>query len=113
MSRDVVFDESSLWYSLLPLTPNDSVPIIEDESSESQLTLEEEKIDTLEKILISFWLSGLNDELDRDGQPIDMSASEEDSIVQSPWWKPRKWLTHKEKGKKRMSEHDNLEQVER
>ena len=43
-----MFDESTSWYSLLYLIPDDSVPIAKDEASEAELTLEEEEIDTLE-----------------------------------------------------------------
>ena len=38
-----------------------------------------------------------------------MQASDEDSVVQYPRWKTRKRLTRKEKGKKKTSEHNNLE----
>ena len=108
VNRDVVFNESKVLVFSSISDPEDSIPIIEDKNNEAELIPEEEGIDTLKESLISFWLSGLNDELDRDGQPIDMSASEEDSIVQSPWWKPRKRLTGKEKGNNKMPEHGNL-----
>ena len=103
MSRDVLFDELASWYSLLSPTPEDFIPIIEDEASEAELIQEEEEIETLEEGPISFRVSGPNEE------QIDMSASDEDSVMQSLWWKPRKRLIRSAKGKKKTSKHDNLE----
>ena len=67
-----MFDESEFWYSPLSLTPDNSIPITEDEASEAELILEEEEIDTLEESLISFRLSGPNEE------QIDIVVSHED-----------------------------------
>ena len=72
MSRNVVFDKLESWYSLPSRTLEDSIPITEDESSEAEVILEEEEIDTLEKSLISFRLSGPNEE------QIDIVVSHED-----------------------------------
>ena len=44
----------------------------------------------------------------RDGQPITMSASDEDSVVQSLHMKLKRRLTRKDKRKKKLSGHDNL-----
>ena len=75
MSRNVVFDKLESWYSLPSRTLEDSIPITEDESSEAVVILEEEEIDTLEKSLISFRLSGPNEE------QIDMPMRGEDLVV--------------------------------
>ena len=109
VSRDVIFDESVSWYSPLSPTPDDSMLVVEDEATEAKMILEEEEIITLEESPISFQLTGLHDELDHEGQPIEMLVSDEDSFVQSPRRKPRKRLTCKEKGKKKMSKFENLE----
>ena len=56
VSRDVVFDESALWYQ--PLTDTtlvDSMLNPGDEASEAE-QLDEEEINTLEDSPISFWL---------------------------------------------------------
>ena len=74
VSRVVIFDELASWYSPLSSTTDDSIPIAQDEATEVELTVEEEEIDTLEESSISFPLSGPNEELDRDDQPIDMSV---------------------------------------
>ena len=43
------------------------------------------------------------EELSQNGKSIAKPARDEDSIVQSPRMKPKRWLTHKEeKGKKKM-----------
>ena len=90
MSRDVLFDKSKSWYSLLSSTPENSIPIVEDEVGEAKMISEEEEIDTLEESLISFRLSRPNEELDCDGQPIDMLTRGKDSTVQSPQRKGRR-----------------------
>ena len=83
-----VFDELASWYFFPSPTHEDSIPITEDEASEAE-PIREEEIDTLEEILISFTLSGANEE------QIDMSASDEDS----PRWKPHQSMA-KRKGKR-------------
>ena len=98
MSHDVIFDELAYWYSLTSPTPEDSIPNTKHEASEAKPILEEEKINTLEENLILFRITRPNEE------QIDMPASDEDSAMQSSWWKPRKRLTRKEKGKKKISE---------
>ena len=84
MSRDVVFDKSTSWYSILVPIPDDFVSITEDVASEADMNLEAEEINTQEESLISFRLSGLNEELARDGQPTDMPVSNNDLAVPSP-----------------------------
>ena len=65
----------SLGIPLSSPTPKDSIPITEDEVSEAKPIKEEEEIDTLEEILISFTLSGANEE------QIDMPMRGEDLVV--------------------------------
>ena len=64
-----MFDESKSLYSLPSPTPDESIPIAEDEASDADPILEE--------ILISFWVSGSPEE------QMDMPTSDEDSDVQS------------------------------
>ena len=77
---------------------------------------EEEDTDTLEESPISFQLSRPNERLSRNDQSGEESASSGDSTMHSPCWKPRRRLTRKEKGKKKMpeygSETDELDQRE-
>ena len=56
------------------------MPNSKDQASELDL-LDEVNIGTLEESPVSFWLNGPNEELSRDDQPIEMPASEEDSVV--------------------------------
>ena len=63
MSRDVVFDKSTSWYSILVPIPDDFVSITEDVASEADMNLEAEEINTQEESLISFRLSEPNEEL--------------------------------------------------
>ena len=104
VSRDVVFDESASWYSppTLDLNPN---PSSDDEVSEAKMPPDERKIETLDESPISFWLSGPNERLDRFGQSDEEAASSGDWTVHSPRRKPRRRLTRKEKGKKKMPKY--------
>ena len=54
-----MFEESASWYSPLPLTLDDSIPISEEEVNEAEMPPDEEEIGTLEESPISFRLSGL------------------------------------------------------
>ena len=54
VSRDVIFDKSTSWYSLPPSTPETSEPNSEDEAS----LMVEEEIGSQEESLIPFRLSG-------------------------------------------------------
>ena len=67
--------------------------------------LDEEEIGTHKESLISFRLSRPNEEMSRDYQHIEMSASEANSVVQSPCMKPTRQPTCKEKGKLKMLEY--------
>ena len=78
VNRDVVFNESKVLVFSSISDPEDSIPIIEDKNNEAELIPEEEGIDTLKESLISFWLSGPNEE------KLEMPTSDEDSTVQSP-----------------------------
>ena len=73
----------NLLVLLLTPTPEDSVPIIDDEASDGD-TPEKEDIDTLEESLISFRLSGPNERLSRNDQSNEESDSSGDSSVHSP-----------------------------
>ena len=68
VSQDVVFDESALWYqpptNLIPIT---TMPNSEDKSREAI----EEEIGTQEEGPISFWLSGLIEELGKNDRLIE------------------------------------------
>ena len=66
---------------------------------------DEEDIGTLEESLISFSLSGPNEELSWEDQQNEELTSNEDSIVRSPLKKPRRWFMRKEKGKIKMLEY--------
>ena len=103
MSSDVVFDESTSWY--LPPTPNpDSNLSSDDEVSEAEKPLDEPEIGTREESPILFRLSGPNGRLSRYDQSDEEPASSGDSAVHSPRRKPRRRLTRKEKGKKKVSD---------
>ena len=66
---------------------------------------EEEDYNTLEESLISFGLSGPNEEMSQDDQQSEEPASNEDSSVHSLRKEPRRRYMHKEKGKKKMLEY--------
>ena len=66
----------------------------------------EREIGALEESPISFRLSGLNEQLSRFDQSDEEPTSSADLVVQSPRRKLRRWLTRKEKGKKKMTEYD-------
>ena len=103
VSHDVVFDESTSWY--LPLTPNlDSNPSSDNEVSEAEMPPDEPEIGTREESPISFRLSGPSGRLSRFDQSEEEPVSSGDSAVQSPRRKPRRRLTRKEKGKKKVSD---------
>ena len=106
VSRDVVFDESASWYFPSSTNLDNSIPISEDEVNEAEMPLKGEEIRALEESPISFRLSGPNERLSRHDQSDEQSASSGDSIVHSPQPKSWRWLTRKEKGKKKMSEYD-------
>ena len=65
---------------------------------------DELEIGTHEESPILFWLSGPNERLSRFDQSDEESTSSGDSAVHSPHRKLRKWLTHKEKGKQKVSD---------
>ena len=67
MSHDVVFDESSSWYSLPSPTPKDSQQIVGGKASETNY-LNKGDIGIIEESLISFQLSGRNETLSRNDQ---------------------------------------------
>ena len=83
-----------------------SIPISEDEDCEAEMPLDDGEIKALEESPISFRLSEPNVRLSRHNQFDGESASSGDSIVHSPRPKPRRWLMHKKKGKKKMSKYD-------
>ena len=70
VSRDVVSNKSTSWYALPTPTLDNSDPLIsEDEASEADMIQEEEEdFSTLEDSLISFRLSGPNEEVSRNDQ---------------------------------------------
>ena len=69
------------------------------------MPLDECEIGTLDDSPISFQLSGPNERLGRfDDQFDEKPASTGDSAMHSPRRKPRRRLTRKEKGKKKMLE---------
>mgnify|MGYP006889253426 FL=1 len=69
----------------------------------------EEEIGTQEESLISFWLSGPIEEPSQNDRSIEKTTSDEDSAMRSPRMKPKRRLTHKEKGKRKMLEYDTNE----
>ena len=100
-----MFDESASWY--LPSTPNpDSNPSSDDEVSEAEMPPDEPEIETREESPISLRLSGPNGRLSQYDQSHEEPASSGDSAVHSPRRKPRRRLTRKEKGKKKVSDSD-------
>ena len=96
-----MFDESTSWY-LLPTLDLTSNPSSDDEANEAEVPSDEGEIRTLKESPISFPLSGLNGRLSRFEEE---QASSGDSAVHSPRKKPRRQLTRKEKGKKKMPEY--------
>ena len=66
----------------------------------------EEDISTLEESLISFRLSGPNEDLSRYDWSNEEPQSNEDSVMHSSHKEPRTQYTHKEKGKKKMPKYD-------
>ena len=103
VSRDVLFDQSVSWY--LPPTPDlDFNPSSDGEVSEAEMPTEEPEIRTHEESPLSFRLRGPNGRLSRFDQSDEESASSGDSAVHSPRRKPRRRLTRKEKGKKKVSD---------
>ena len=64
---------------------------------------DEPEIETREESSISLRLSGSNARLSRYDQSDDEPTSSGDSAVHFPRRKPRRWLTRKEKGKKKVS----------
>ena len=101
-----MFDECTLWYLPSPLVPNDLIPNSEEEVSEAELPLHNEEIRALRESLISFRLSGPNEELSRDDQPFEDPTSSGDSVMLFPRKESRSPFTRKEKGTKKMSECD-------
>ena len=86
MSRDVNFDESASWYLPSTPTPNSNL-ITKDEVNEPETNREEEEarnFGSLGETLISFRLNGLNEQMSRNDQSDEESASSRDSIVHSP-----------------------------
>ena len=65
---------------------------------------DEPEIETPEESPISLRLSGPNGRLSRYDQSDEEPASSGDSVVHSPRKKPRRRLTRKEKGKKKVSD---------
>ena len=91
--------------------PLDSISNSEDEASEAEMPPHDEDIGALRESSISFRQSGRNERLGRDGQPNDETTSSGDSVVFSPYKKPRRQLMRKEKGKKKLSDYDGQERV--
>ena len=89
-----MFDESTSWY--LPPTPRpDSNPSSDNEVSEAEIETEGP---------ISLRLSGPSGRLSRYDQSDEEPVSSGDSAMHSPRKKPRRRLTRKEKGKKKVSD---------
>ena len=96
-----MFDESASWY--LPPTPDlNSNPSSDNEVSKAKMPPDEPEIKTREESLISLRLSGPNGRLRQYDQSDEELASSGDSAVHSLRKKPRRRLTHKEKGKKKV-----------
>ena len=93
VSRDVLFDESASWYLPSSPTPDNSIRISEDEISEAELLLNEDKIRVVEESSISFWLRSLNERLSSNYQLDGEPTSSGDCVVQSSCRKPRSWLS--------------------
>ena len=85
MSRNIVSDEDALWYSPLVSSMSNS----DDEDNNANLFKED--IGTQEECLISFWLSGPQEEPSQNKQP----TSENKLVVMSP----KRRLTCHDKGK--------------
>ena len=78
----------------------------DDEVSEAEMTPDKRKIESLDESPISFRLSGPNKRLGRFDLCNEEQVSSGDSVVHSLCIKPRRWLTCKEKGKKKMTKYD-------
>ena len=105
VSCDVVFDESASWY--LPPTPDLNSNLSSDnEVSEAEMSPDGRAIGTPNESPVSFRLSGPNERPSRFNQSDEEPASSGDSAMQSPRRKPRRQLTCKEKGKKKMLGYD-------
>mgnify|MGYP007129910000 CR=1 FL=1 len=100
-----MFDESASW-NLPPTLDLNSNPSSEDEVSEAEMPPDERETETLEESPVSFRLSGPNERPSRFNQSDEEPASSGDSAMQSPRRKPRRQLTCKEKGKKKMLGYD-------
>ena len=81
-------------------------PSFDNEVSEAEMPPDEREIGTREESPITFRLSGPNGRLSRFDQSDEDPASSGDSDVHSPCKKLRRRLTHKEKGKKKVSDYD-------
>ena len=99
-----MFDEPASWYLPSPPIPHDSIPIFEEEVNEAEMPPHDDNIEALSESLISFRLTGPYEGLSRNDQPIEETTSSEDLAVLSPHKELRRWLTRKEKGKKKMLE---------
>ena len=102
--RDFVFDESASCY--LPSIPDlKSNPSSKDEVSEAGMLPDELEIGALEESLIAFRLSGPYERPSWHDHTDEEPASSADSAMQSPQRKPRRRLTSKEKGMKKLPEY--------
>ena len=90
VSRDVLFDESTLWYLASPPTPIHSILNFEKETNKAKLPLDEEAIEALEESSISFQLSKPNEELSQKDYSNYELASSDDSCMQSSRQKSRR-----------------------
>ena len=72
----------------------------------SEIPLDEHEIGSLEESPISIRLNGPNERLSRHDQSDEEPARSVDPTVKSLHRKPRRCLTCKEKGKKKMPEYD-------
>ena len=89
----------------LPPTPNpDSNLTSDDEVSEAEMPPDEPEIETREESPVLFRLRGTNERLSWYDQSHEEPTSSGDSAVHSPRRKPRRQLTRKEKGKKKVSD---------
>ena len=98
-----MFDESASWY-FPPTSDLDSNPSSDDDVNEAEMPPDEPEIGTREESPISFRLSGPNERLSRFDQSDEEPTSSGDSAVHSPRRKPKRRLTQKEKGKKKVSD---------
>ena len=58
--RDVLLDKLTSWYSLLSLTPDESIPTTKKEANVAKMVLKEEEINLEEEKPISFKQNGPN-----------------------------------------------------